>query len=737
MKKFVFPAVCVALVVLSIVSFPGSKPKDTDTVSYAKKEGAFLLPQDNVAIVVLDLKKTGLSFTKAADILRIDTLQEDFIALPGIVKVESLLNASRIISEGDDIIVSKVIPPDRSLLSNEYLRTLISNLADFPELGPFINAKQDTLLFYLYFGNTVPPEDIYRELKGIKTKWASTIPFEFTGKGPIIAETAARLTDDIALFFPLLLLMVVAVFSLFKSFQVIGLALLLMLMATAIPYGLGRSYGLHDTSLILLIPVFSIGLLSDYLLHFFYHYFHRSEIERPGSLRKKLLLPLSLTALSTIAGFLSLTLLQGSGHAQIGLIIAAAVVLTWLGVFLWLDYFQFSGVISPLMNKVSKGQIRLFTWIARYRIFFFAAVAIGVVWGLLQIGNLSIEPYPIEQLPESSTIQKADRHINEEFYGTLPFFIEVDTGEKMGIMKKEALLKLEEIHSTLESGNTGYAFSVLSVLKRINYYFMGSEDSFLTGNEYDDFFASLIEQYLLYYSSSVDPVDYESLLDNSYRFFSIKGLLYYRSYGDMEHFLSILEEIRSDLPAGWSMELYGTAKSLATEHDLLARNWIFSFLSGIVLIFITVLLFYRKIGLALISLLPGLISMIISFGFISISGISVDTFSIIFAAIITGLVIDYSIHTLVALNQIRTVSSLDEGFAAVVGYSGVPIFLSFSTSLFSFIILLFSSFRGARILALLLITSLVLSFFLSLYLLPLIILPGKKNKKTKKEYSHA
>ena len=153
------------------------------------------------------------------------------------------------------------------------------------------------------------------------------------------------------------------------------------------------------------------------------------------------------------------------------------------------------------------------------------------------------------------------------------------------------------------------------------------------------------------------------------------------------------------------------------NNTIFANNWVLSFLGGSLLIFVTVLIFYRKLSLALLSLVPSVISMLISFGFISLTGISIDVFSIIFVAIITGLVIDYSIHTLVALDQIKGVESLENGFSTIVGHSGIPIFLSFLTSLLSFSVLLLSSFRGARNLGFLLLISLILSFFFSLYLI--------------------
>ena len=79
---------------------------------YAAKEGELLLPQRNVAIVALDLARAGLTFTSAADLLQLRPLQQDFIQIDGATKVESILNAARVISEGDDIIVARVIPAD-------------------------------------------------------------------------------------------------------------------------------------------------------------------------------------------------------------------------------------------------------------------------------------------------------------------------------------------------------------------------------------------------------------------------------------------------------------------------------------------------------------------------------------------------------------------------------------------------------------------------------------------------
>ncbi|MDC7224544.1 MAG: efflux RND transporter permease subunit [Spirochaetales bacterium] len=730
MRHKLFLLVTVGLAVVFFTWTPFGDRRGTDQIDqYSEKEGELLVPQRNVAIAVLKLDEGGLSFTDPEDIALLRELQNDFSSLEGLSRVESILNASRVISENDDIIVRKAIP--EGSVDRAYLEGLSRELDAYPELLPYINEERDVLLFYLYFANRTASRQIHLGLKEIQEKWYDTVPFEYTGRGPIIAETESLLTGDITLFFPLLVIMVVAVFSFFKNIRVTLISLFLIFLSVTFSYGFVHFLGIPDSPLILLIPVFSLGLLSDYLIHFFYHQFFTPREASGRGVKSVLLFPLSLTALSTLTGFLSLSLINGSGHIQLALIISLAVVVTWAGVFLWLDCSRYPFREGRMFPKFQAAQVRFFSFLARYRVALYVLILASLVWGGIQLFHLTIEPYPIQQLPETTTIKKADRRINEEFYGTMPFFLEVDTGEADSILKKETILAMEGIHQKLDQGNTGYSFSLLTVLKRINYYFMDDEESFLRSNEFDDYYDALIHQYLIYYSSSVDPLDYESLLDSSLRYFSIKGLIYYRSSEDLDLFYSDLEEIEKSLPEGWTLSVHGMVQQLEQEQTRLRTNWVLSFLFGSFLIFVTVLFFYRKLTLALLSLIPGAISMVISFGIIGTVGLSVDTFSIIFVAIITGLVIDYSIHTLVALDKMGPVESLEKGFTAVFGYSGVPIFLSFLTSLLSFSVLFFSSFKGARNLGFLLMNSLVLSFFFSLYLIPLIILPIRLKKESR------
>jgi len=730
-KKVFFASI---VLILALAAF-FMVPSDTDNVvkPYQEADSQLLIPQRNVVIATIDLDNSNISFFNEAAIELLENLNTDFIDITGVTQVDSILTANTVRSDEFEIYISPIIP-EKTERTEMFFTKLPVVIGEHPELKPYINNSMDSLLFYIYFGYKVSPADIDSSLMDLQMKY-SDISFEYTGKSPIVAKTEILLTDDILVFLPLLLILVMVVFLSFKNVKAIVIAWMLIFISVFASYSFVRYIGLPNSPMILLIPIFSLGLLSDYIIHYYYHLFYAPGNRDRFYVRRRLVFPLSLTAISTLTGFLSLLFINGSGHLLLGSIISISVLLTYLGVFLWLPYFNYKTPSTDILPRFQKLQVRFFSFIIKKRKFIYIFLLAVIGWGLFLLPNLKIEPYPIEQLPEESTIKKSDKIINEDFYGTLPYFIEIDTGGEGQVLNVESLQKIDKIHALMDKNETvGYSYSLLTVLKQLSFYFEGNSNLLLKDTGMNSFVA---EQYLLYYSSSVDPLEYESLVNASYRVFSIKGLLYYKNVDTLTEFYSLIDQVTLSLPEGWSLKVHGMVSELKAEELSLKKNWVFSFVAGSFMIFIVVLIFYKKINLALLSLIPGFISMIFSFGLISLAGISIDAFSIIFVAIIIGLVIDYSIHTLGAIDSLSNLNSVEDGFSYIISYSGKPIFLSFLTSIFSFSVLFLSSFKGARTLGLLLFSSLLVSFFLSVYLLPIIILPYKlkKEKSIEKELS--
>ena len=156
----------------------------------------------------------------------------------------------------------------------------------------------------------------------------------------------------------------------------------------------------------------------------------------------------------------------------------------------------------------------------------------------------------------------------------------------------------------------------------------------------DDYqFRSLIEQYLIFYSTTARPEEYEMLTDPSYRLFSVSGVMKYSSSESLDRFVRTIGDIRSAMPPGWSLQIKGPARQLLDQAESLRVNWIISFAVSVSLIFLTVLVYYRNLSLSLTSMFPSLISVIITTGCIGLLGIEIDIYTIIFIAITMGLTI--------------------------------------------------------------------------------------------------
>ena len=138
--------------------------------------------------------------------------------------------------------------------------------------------------------------------------------------------------------------------------------------------------------------------------------------------------------------------------------------------------------------------------------------------------------------------------------------------------------------------------------------------------------------------------------------------------------------------------------------------------------------------MSLISLLPSFSILLVVAGIAPLFNIQIDEYTIIFVGISMGLTIDYTIHMLNAIRKTKLKPADDSSFVSgrrallTYGYSlvrsgGVPVFLSFVTSIMAFSTLYFSSFSGAVHFAFLLSVAMVAAFFISVFLLPLFFIP--------------
>ena len=634
----------------------------------------------------------------------------------------------------DDISARPFVPPDL-VEAYDPARAEELRLAYplFPEIHPYWSADLRTVAFYLELGSRLPPEELVARLEGLqRTLAAEDVAVHFTGLRPIAVVVARLMTRDVRALLPFAGVLIAAVFLLtFGTARGALLALAATASAAGIGYAVFALLNAAATPLLVLLPVFAGGLLSDYAIHSGYHLGSFADAS-PRATRAYLGLPLALTAATTVIGFLSLVGLGSGSHLFVGVTVSAGAVAALLLALWWVPAFGPSRGRALLVPRLATRRVRrvlviLVLALARHR--GAAALILAVIAGLaaLNLPRLRPEPYPLHQLPEASTIVQAERIFNGKFAGTVPFAIELDAGEANAFVRRAGLERLAGVHRSLAgSGEIGHHQSLLTVIERINSYFTdGEPESRRLPDEPDPgAFERLVSQYLLFFAASANPAAYDALTDADFSVARVHGILKYRDFETLIGFRDLVDALRAELPGGWTLRVTGPVQDLLGHAARLRNGWLRTFGSGALLIFLTVLAAFRDLRLAALSLLPPCVILLAVAGAAPLFGVHLDDYTVIAIAVTLGLTVDYTIHVINALRRSPaasrrrgpdTVAGIRLAIAVARG-SGVPVFMSFLTSVVAFLSLALSSFAGAVHFGMMIAAAIAGAFVLSLFI---------------------
>ena len=712
------------------------RPAGGGTEAPAAPDSEVRLPSqgENVVAVAVDLSARGGDGLDRANLGVIARVDAFIRALQGVRGYSSPLRATVVSATADDISARPFVPPDL-VEAYDPARAEELRLAYplFPEIHPYWSADLRTVAFYLELGSRLPPEELVARLEGLqRTLAAEDVAVHFTGLRPIAVVVARLMTRDVRALLPFAGVLIAAVFLLtFGTARGALLALAATASAAGIGYAVFALLNAAATPLLVLLPVFAGGLLSDYAIHSGYHLGSFADAS-PRATRAYLGLPLALTAATTVIGFLSLVGLGSGSHLFVGVTVSAGAVAALLLALWWVPAFGPSRGRALRVPRLTTRRIRrvlviLVLALARRR--GAAALILAVIAGLaaLNLPRLRPEPYPLHQLPEASTIVQAERIFNGKFAGTVPFAIELDAGEANAFVRRAGLERLAGVHRSLAgSGEIGHHQSLLTVIERINSYFTdGEPESRRLPDEPDPgAFERLVSQYLLFFAASANPAAYDALTDADFSVARVHGILRYRDFETLIGFRDLVDALRAELPGGWTLRVTGPVQDLLGHAARLRNGWLRTFGSGALLIFLTVLAAFRDLRLAALSLLPPCVILLAVAGAAPLFGVHLDDYTVIAIAVTLGLTVDYTIHVINALRRSPaasrrrgpdTVAGIRLAIAVARG-SGVPVFMSFLTSVVAFLSLALSSFAGAVHFGMMIAAAIAGAFVLSLFI---------------------
>ncbi|HZJ88247.1 MAG TPA: MMPL family transporter [Sphaerochaeta sp.] len=233
-------------------------------------------------------------------------------------------------------------------------------------------------------------------------------------------------------------------------------------------------------------------------------------------------------------------------------------------------------------------------------------------------------------------------------------------------------------------------------------------DPALYGLADEEELASLIAQYLLLYSSSLDTFINDPLEPDATLFTILL------KSSDDKHLDYLDTMIPTLFPEEWEIKIGGAeAVSLALT-TLVTKSQIISIFSSFIAVWLLVLLTFRSPKLATLSLIPCLFALTAVFGAMSLLSIQLDIVTSLLAALCIGVGVDYAIHLLAAFGR----SDLELPY--ILHTTGKAILANAASVALGFAGLLFSRFTPIANLGLLFCIAMIAASLSALLVLPAI-----------------
>jgi predicted RND superfamily exporter protein len=536
----------------------------------------------------------------------------------------------------------------------------------------------------------------------------------------------------IAVFFIALLL-----FSAFRSIQgsilPLGTAVLALVWVLGIMGACHVPLDVFNATTPILILAVAAGHAVQILKRYYEEYDQLRErgIEGPTANTEAVVLSLEkvgrymvAAGLVAAAGFLSLTIfeiktVQTFGiFAGLGIISALIIELSFMPALRSL----LSPPAWPFAKRSSSAGwsilvARIASLAATRKPLFIWSVVVSVA--LAGAAQLRVENSMKAYFSDWTTIRKDDAAINKNFAGTQVLYIIVDSGQADGIKRPEILRGIQALQRAMEKvPGVGKTVSIDDFLVRMGRA-MGGD-----GNATNDLPQSreIAGQYLLLYSMSGDATDLAPFVDLEYRRANIK---IYVHRDDSPFVLSVINRAKgaatAALPKGVSVRFAGGVAEAAALNEVMVRDKLLNMVQISFVVFIASTLLFRSFIAGLLVLLPVLVAVIVNFGLLGWLGIPLDIPTSLISAMVIGIGADFAIYFLARYREELSRTS-DQALKRTLDSAGIAsLYLATSVAI-GYGVLVFSlGFRLHQWMALLIASSMFVSVFVTLSLIPAIL----------------
>lgn len=656
-----------------------------------------------------------------------DTLSE----ISGISSVSSLTNIINIKGSDYGIEIGKLVDEyelPKTALEFEKLRNNILNNPMYK--GSIVSEDETASLIVFNIENDANVNIIAKEV--IEKTTALQIPEKlyYIGSPMLVTYISDLMRKDLTTLLPIAFLVIaIILFLSFRSFSGVILPLLIAVISIVWSLGSMAFLGIKMSMISNNIPIIILAIGSAYTIHVINRVNKvRLEEQHSDTIKTALVyvfIPIMLAALTTIIGFISF--IFGSYLDMIvdfGIFTALGTLFACL-----LSIFFVPAILSVLnfknnTSKVPKDDSFITNYLLQplHQLIANKPKTVLLIW-LLLIGFSVANLFSIrrsvdiqEYFKRDNPTRLAEQIMVEKFGGTKPIFVYFK-----GNMQSPAVLKkmLETSAYMEESPEVFTSMSIAKLIDEINYNFTNSRTFPQEIEQIEQLWFLLDGNEVL--PRFVNEELTEGIIISKFKSPDNKSKIKFAKY--MNRFIA------ENSTEECQIQITGMPFVDITMDQSLINSQIGSIAIAIFFVIVLVGGILRSLKSGFFAAIPIIATIILLFGFMGLTGISLNIATVLVASVALGIGIDYAIHI---ISHFKTsFKKNNDVYAAVqesILVSGKAIIINVVSVSAGFLVLVFSDMVPLQYFGLLIALSMVSSCLGALTLLPsLLILMNKKN----------
>ena len=361
----------------------------------------------------------------------------------------------------------------------------------------------------------------------------------------------------------------------------------------------------------------------------------------------------------------------------------------------------------------------------RTAVYVIAGVAVAL--SALGIQKIRAVSFMVDDLPKDSSVNSDLKFFEQHFNGIMPLEVVIDTGKKRGILRLKNLERIDRFENFLRQEPTVTApVSIVSFLKAATQAFYNGDPKNYRLPEKSEqlFILSYLQKSQETKSGNTKLL--RSFVDSTGQRARISLKIPDVGSRNLDTLVRTRIEPRiKEIFNGTGMDVHltGTTVIFTKGNEYLINTLWESLILAFALVGVVVLILFRSVKAVGFTLLPNLITLILTGGLMGLFGIPLKPATALIYVIALGIDGDNSIHLLAKFRQEMAVNGgrVREAISATLSEAGTSMLYTSVVLLIGFSIFAFSEFGGTKALGVLMSASLLITNFSNLILLPALL----------------